>query len=153
MNSNTYQDFDLNPYATPQSDVISPTHDDTIRYDGKLLSVTHPAVLPNLCIKCGKACNEKEKTKKLTWVNPWWALSFLLIGIFYFIIHLVVAKRLTVSYSLCSEHKAKSKKKSIIMWSVFSLSATLIIIGNILGSCVSIIGILGIRNFGIVALG
>ncbi len=43
-----------------------------------------------------------------------------------------MAKRLTVSYSLCPYHKAKAKKKNTILWSVFSLSIVLIIIGNIL---------------------
>ena len=131
MNASTYQNISSNPYAPPQANVYTPT-DNHVKYDGKLLSVTHPAVLPNLCIKCGEACDEKQKTKKLSWVNPWWILSFILIGFFYFVIHLLVAKRLTVSYSLCPEHKAKEKKKNIIQWSVFFLSAVFMTIGNIL---------------------
>lgn len=133
MNTSTYQDVDSNPYATPQSNVFVPV-DDRITYDGKLLSVTHPAVLPNFCIKCGKACNEEQKTKKLAWTNPWWFLTFFLIGIFFLLIHLAVAKRLTVSYSLCSEHKAKEKKKSLMMWAGFAVSALFIITGSILNS-------------------
>jgi hypothetical protein len=130
MNTNTYQSSVANPYAPPQSDVLVPT-DDQIKYNGKLLLVTHPAVLPKFCIKCGKPCDSKQKTKKLSWVNPWWYLSFLLLGIFFIIIYLLTAKRLTVSYSLCSEHQAKERKKNIIMWSGFSLSALLIVLGSI----------------------
>lgn len=133
MNTTTHKTPTLNPYAPPQTNVVSPTINQ-LEYDGKILSVTHPAILPKYCIKCGKACSEKQKIKKLTWVNPWWILSFFVFGILYLFIHLAVSKRLTISYSLCHEHEAKEKKKKMILWSVFLLSVVLMSLGNILSS-------------------
>jgi len=69
-----------------------------------LLIVSHNAVLPRNCVKCGKPTNEPLLKRKFSWHSPWYALLILIGLLPYAIVAMAVSKRMVVEVPLCTGH-------------------------------------------------
>jgi hypothetical protein len=76
---------------------------------GDLLVVSHGAVLPPYCVKCGRPSEPTFFAKSFRW-HPQWVYIFILLALLlYAILAAVMSKRMTVQVPLCSRHLEKYK--------------------------------------------
>ena len=74
-----------------------------------LLIVSHNAVLPRNCVKCGVPTSEPLLKRKFSWHSPWYALLILIGLLPYAIVAMIVAKRMVVEVPLCTKHRERYK--------------------------------------------
>lgn len=72
--------------------------------DGRILVVERGATLPPNCVKCGLPAAKGFRTKQFTWHSPALYLLAFCGLLLYFIVALIVRKKLSVSFALCDEH-------------------------------------------------
>lgn len=109
-----------------------------------LLIVTHHAVLPRNCVKCGRPTNEPLLKRKFSWHSPWWALLILVGLLPYAIVAMAVSKRMVVEVPLCSKHleRYKALRLAAIILLVASIPA-MILAGTYLPGDYQGLGIFG----------
>jgi len=75
----------------------------------KILIVSHDAILPPYCVKCGRPAEPNLLSKKFSW-HPQWLYIFVLIAILiYVILAAVISKRMKLQLPLCAQHMEKYK--------------------------------------------
>ena len=101
------------PYETPKS--FDPeTSMKNISFDGNVAVVKNPAILPNICRKCGATECDARIKKTLTKVNPIIILWILLSPLILIIAYLITNKKLKIEYSLCENCYKKYKAFKIL---------------------------------------
>lgn len=74
-----------------------------------LLVVSHGAVLPQNCVKCGRPTSESLLKRRFSW-HPEWYVVLIFVGILpYLIMVMVASKRMIVQIPLCSKHREQYK--------------------------------------------
>jgi hypothetical protein len=88
-----------------------------------LLVVSHDAVLPMNCVKCGRPTNEPLLRRKFSW-HPEWYVVLIFAGVLpYIIMAMVASKRIVVQVPLCSKHREQYK--------ALKLAAIFLLLGSI----------------------
>ena len=88
-----------------------------------LLVVSHDAVLPQNCVKCGQPTNEPFLKRRFSW-HPDWYVVLIFVGLLpYIIMAMVASKRMVVHVPLCSRHLERYK--------ALRLAAIFLLLGSI----------------------
>jgi hypothetical protein len=88
-----------------------------------LLVVSHDAVLPQNCVKCGQPTNEPFLKRRFSW-HPDWYVVLIFVGLLpYIIMAMVASKRMIVQVPLCSKHLERYK--------ALRLAAIFLLLGSI----------------------
>ena len=76
---------------------------------GNILIVSHEAILPPFCVKCGRPAEPNLFPKKFSW-HPQWVYIFILFAILiYAIVATVISKKMKLKVPLCAKHMEKYK--------------------------------------------
>lgn len=73
--------------------------------EGELLVVPTGSSLPSNCVKCGAVTSDKL-TKTFYWHSPWLYVLIFAGVIFYFIVALVVRRKVKLEIPMCGAHRA-----------------------------------------------
>ena len=129
---NVNQPSQTNPYAAPMQQGVASVNSGTAsglwREDNKLV-MHKDGRLPDVCVKSGVKTGERLK-RKMSWHNPWIALTILAGLLVYVILALVLTKRATIDLPLCETEKAKRRKMLGILW-VIGLACLGLFIGGL----------------------
>lgn len=127
---------DSNPYQAPSTDALAISAEgrgESFRFDGKDIWVRDGARLPSRCIYTNAPLVEnsdlRDISKKIAWVNPFFALLIILNVIVYLIIALCVQKKGRIQFWADSKILRKKRLKSFVGL-FFMLLSTAIFIGG-----------------------
>lgn len=130
---------EMNPYQAPSSDPVAfSVEQATFRFDGKDVWVRDGASLPERCIYTNVTLAENPElrtiSKKITWVNPLFALLLLLNVIIYLVVALCVQKKGRIQF--LADHRVLRKKrlKALGGFFLFLLAVAAFIGGLVLSS-------------------
>lgn len=88
-----------------------------------LLVISHGAVLPLNCVKCGRPASDPPLKRKFSW-HPQWYIVFIFFGLLpYAIAATFASKRMVVEVPLCSNHLERYR--------ALRLAAILLLLGGI----------------------
>lgn len=74
-----------------------------------LLVVTHDALLPQYCVKCGGPASEPPLKRNFSWYPPWYAILIFFGVLPYVLAAMFASKRMTVHLPLCPRHLERYK--------------------------------------------
>jgi len=94
---------------------------------GRLPVVTHGAVLPPYCIKCGRPTETNIFRRKFSWHEPWVYALILFAIVLYLIVGMFFRKHMTMEIPLCNSHLEKYKS---LRWSGISGAVPEMVIGG-----------------------
>lgn len=107
---------EINPFASPQADLIDPATDTGYRVRGKKLEARTPIQLPHVCIHCGEDASAGRRfDRKIYWTPPWIYLLLLIGPIFVVIGSMFVRKPLQIDYAICLDCNGRRKTKIAIV--------------------------------------
>ena len=109
---------EINPYATPKSEVVDRRGTGNVFRHKKQLVMAKDALLPQRCFYCNQYADIYKKTK-LSFMNPWWYLLFLINILVLFIVALIVTKRFTIELPICNLHNESYQRRKVIAWILF----------------------------------
>jgi hypothetical protein len=91
---------------------------------GNTLVVPLGAILPTFCVKCGQPGDGEPINRTYYWHTPWLYLLIFFPGLLiYFVVALVVRKKMAFPIHLCHEHHSRRK--------MFTLVGSLLLLGCI----------------------
>lgn len=140
-------------YSPPSSSVTDTPEPGSTDFDvlsGDILAYSPLALPADICVGCGSHEKRGKHYEKKIYYVPQWTLLLILINvIIMFIVHLIVRKRLDVTYYLCPQCLQKRKRRLLLIGAV----GLLCIIGGVMAAMSNAPGIflLGLVGF-IVAL-
>lgn len=125
-----------NPYASPRSQLAAKAVDNSppgptpqgAWADGDLLLVTPNAEFAQRCVKCNAPVNDFRKVTRLSWYPSWAYLALLIGPLPFIVVALVCRKRLTVTISVCEEHRRQRQQAILITWISFGMGFALCVI-------------------------
>jgi len=123
--------------------------------DGKTLVVPAGGCLPGNCVKCGASQSVQRLTKTFRWHSPWVYVLIFLGVIVYFIVALVVTKKVRLDIPLCRAHRSWRVRMNFVGASLLVGSVPVSIIlsaFNVDGAVTALIGV-GMALSGLVVLG
>ena len=123
--------------------------------DGRTLVVPSGSSLPANCVKCGASQSVERLTKTFRWHSPWVYVLIFFGVIVYFIVALVIAKKVRIDVPLCRAHRAWRARMNIVgaLLLVGSVPASIVLAAfNVDGAVTALIAV-AIALSGLVVLG
>lgn len=123
-----------NPFAPPGAAdmAVGPSASIGVSYiDEGCLVVGHRALLPNICVHCGRTEHLSHRDRKLTWVNTLLIVLLLLLAgpLIVLIVYLVTRKTLTIGYTVCHDCAAGRRSRLIPPGALLMLSFAALVLG------------------------
>ena len=115
MNQYPQQQYQQNPYAAPQAQVMPAGYGQapmSARVEGASLVVPNGATFPAVCLKCGNQQGIEWRNQRYTWIPPW-------ARFFGWLIQMLVAKRSRFQLPLCQPCHSQWKKWNLFLWLSF----------------------------------
>jgi len=82
--------------------------------EGKTLVVPSGSSLPANCVKCGASQSVEWLTKTFRWHSPWVYVLIFFGLIVYFIVALVIARKVVIDVPLCRAHRSSRARMNIL---------------------------------------
>lgn len=78
--------------------------------EGMKLGALDGAVLPLRCVKCNGTDGVEMRRRKFVWYPRWTMLLILVNVLIFFIVALILRKKLTIHFGLCQKHRLKHRR-------------------------------------------
>lgn len=117
---------DNNPYASPQSMMEKNRNSEGVYREKNYVILDPEGSLPGRCFHCNQPTST-YKTKKLSYLNPWWYLLILLNILILIVTALIVSKRFQVDIPICPTHEQTYKRRVIATWCIFLIGITMLV--------------------------
>ena len=114
-----------------QSSKNDPGNDHSIHWDGNLLKITSPAVLPRCCIRCATEEHLEQMKETLIYLNPMVWLWIILGPVPLIIAYLLCRKKVEVAFSYCNSCATRGKKWAVghkSAWVLFLFSVAILFV-------------------------
>jgi hypothetical protein len=130
-----------NPYSPPKAALEVHAQGEYWR-DGKNVMCHPGSTLPARCVKCSEPALQPMKARKLYWHHGAWYLLVLLNVVIYVIVALIVRRKATVTYGVCSRHRNRRWLFMAIGWGGSILGLLLLVVNPVIAITVVLAAVL-----------